>query len=176
VAGSPYAITASNAQGNGLGNYTISYVNGALTVDPAALTAALTGTVRKMFDGTRVATLALSNYTLSGILGSDGGFVALNSPTNGTYASAKVGSGIPVSVSGLALTGSLAGNYVLTSAFVTADIGVITAVPLPPSPLIEGTLFPLTQPQPVAKMDSLTVYPAYLSTSPLYTISADSLP
>jgi len=30
---------------------------------------------------------------------------------------------IPVSVSGLALTGSLAGNYVLTSAFVTADIG-----------------------------------------------------
>jgi filamentous hemagglutinin family protein len=39
VAGSPYAIVASNAQGTGgLSRYTISYVNGALTVTPAPLT------------------------------------------------------------------------------------------------------------------------------------------
>jgi hypothetical protein len=38
VAGSPYAIVASNAQGSGLSNYTISYVNSALTVNPATLT------------------------------------------------------------------------------------------------------------------------------------------
>src|SRR6202041_1634365 len=38
VAGAPYAIAASNAVGSGLSNYTISYVNGALTVNPAALT------------------------------------------------------------------------------------------------------------------------------------------
>ncbi|MEJ2309146.1 MAG: hypothetical protein P8Z78_07500, partial [Gammaproteobacteria bacterium] len=36
-AGSPYAITGSNAQGTGLANYTISYVDGALTIDPASL-------------------------------------------------------------------------------------------------------------------------------------------
>ena len=38
VAGSPYAVTAANAAGTGLGNYTISYAEGALTVTPAALT------------------------------------------------------------------------------------------------------------------------------------------
>ena len=36
VAGSPYAIIASGAVGSGLSNYTISYVNGSLTVNPAA--------------------------------------------------------------------------------------------------------------------------------------------
>ncbi len=38
VAGSPYAIIASGAVGSGLSNYTISYVNGSLTVTPAPLT------------------------------------------------------------------------------------------------------------------------------------------
>ena len=43
VVGSPYAITPSAAVGTGLGNYTISYVNGMLTVTPAMLTLKLTG-------------------------------------------------------------------------------------------------------------------------------------
>ena len=34
VAGSPYDITASDAVGSGLDNYTISYVAGMLTVNP----------------------------------------------------------------------------------------------------------------------------------------------
>src|SRR5207244_2023623 len=34
VAGSPYVIVASNAQGSGLGNYAMGYVNGKLTVTP----------------------------------------------------------------------------------------------------------------------------------------------
>jgi len=38
VAGSPYAIIASNAVGSGLSNYSISYVNGSLSVTPAPLT------------------------------------------------------------------------------------------------------------------------------------------
>ena len=38
VSGSPYAIVASGAIGSGLENYTISYVNGSLTVNPAPLT------------------------------------------------------------------------------------------------------------------------------------------
>jgi hypothetical protein len=38
VVGSPYAIVASAAVGTGLSNYTISYVDGLLTVNPAALT------------------------------------------------------------------------------------------------------------------------------------------
>ena len=38
VAGSPYAIIPGAATGTGLNNYTISYGNGTLTVNPAALT------------------------------------------------------------------------------------------------------------------------------------------
>lgn len=39
VSGSPYAITITNALGNaGLTNYTITYTNGSLTVNPASLT------------------------------------------------------------------------------------------------------------------------------------------
>jgi len=38
VAGSPFAIVPNNATGEGLANYTISYVNGALTVNKATLT------------------------------------------------------------------------------------------------------------------------------------------
>ena len=37
VAGSPYAISVSNAQGSGLSNYTIDYVSGLLTINPASL-------------------------------------------------------------------------------------------------------------------------------------------
>jgi hypothetical protein len=43
VNGSPYAIVPSAAVGTGLGNYTISYVNGALTVQAATLTLSVTG-------------------------------------------------------------------------------------------------------------------------------------
>ena len=38
VSGSPYTITASAATGSGLGNYSITYVAGNLTVNPAPLT------------------------------------------------------------------------------------------------------------------------------------------
>src|SRR5439155_15301228 len=38
VAGSPYGIVPSAAVGTGLGNYTIGYANGKLTVNPATLT------------------------------------------------------------------------------------------------------------------------------------------
>src|SRR5258706_116901 len=43
VGGSPYTITPSAAVGTGLGNYTISYVNGKLTVNPATLTLSVIG-------------------------------------------------------------------------------------------------------------------------------------
>ena len=36
--GGTYAIVPSAATGSGLGNYTITYVNGTLTVNPAPLT------------------------------------------------------------------------------------------------------------------------------------------
>ena len=53
------------------------------TVNQATVTAALTGTVTKNYNGTTAATLAAGNYTLSGVFGGD--TVTLNNPASGTY-------------------------------------------------------------------------------------------
>ncbi len=124
-----YPIVASTALGSGLGNYTISYVNGGLSVTPATLTAGLTGTVGKDYDATTAANrLTSSNYTLAGVVNGDD--VTLNDPSSGTYATANVGSGITVSVTGLGLGGSAAGNYVLANAAASGAIGTISPAEL----------------------------------------------
>ena len=128
VAGSPYTITPSAATGSGLSNYTITYATGNLTVNPATLTAGLTGTVSKTYNATNAATLTSGNYTLTGVVNGD--TVNLNDPTSGTYASVNVGTGINVTVTGLAISGSGAGNYVLGSTTATGAVGTITAAPL----------------------------------------------
>jgi hypothetical protein len=107
--------------------YQLTYT-GPLTIDPATLTAALAGTVSKTYDGTTTATLAAGNYTLSGVIGSDQ--VTLNDPTSGAYASQDVGTGIGVTVSGLALSGASAGNYVLSSTTVSGNVGQIVPATL----------------------------------------------
>ncbi len=48
------------------------------------------------------------------------------SPTSGTYASAKVGTGITVTAAGLSLSGTAAGNYKLDSSTISGAIGTIT--------------------------------------------------
>ncbi len=68
VAGSPYAITASDAVGSGLGNYTISYVNGQLTVNTAALTITANSTSKTYGD---TVTFAGTEFTTSGLVNGD---------------------------------------------------------------------------------------------------------
>ncbi len=130
VAGSPYAIIPSAATGGtfNAGNYTIGYVNGVLTVNPATLTVGLTSTTTKIYDGTTAATLSAGNYTLTGILNGDP--VSLNDPANGAYATKNVGTGINVSVAGLQLLGPQAGDYELESTAVSGKIGIITPATL----------------------------------------------
>ena len=65
VSGSPYAIVASAATGTGLGNYTITYVDGALTVNKAPLTVTADN-VTETYGDTPTFT-----FTPSGLKGSD---------------------------------------------------------------------------------------------------------
>ena len=93
VAGGPYSIIPSAATGGSFNpaNYQISYVNGVLTVTPAALGAVLAsivGNPSKVYDGSTVATLAPTNYTLTGFVGSDSATV---NQTVGQYDSANAG-------------------------------------------------------------------------------------
>ncbi|MEP4470486.1 MAG: YDG domain-containing protein, partial [Bauldia litoralis] len=128
-----YGITAS---GLSSANYDIAYAPGTLVIDPKTLTPSLGGVVSKTYDGNADATLALANYTGLGFVAGD--TVALSGYANGSYADKNVGTGKKVSVSGLALTGADAGNYVLASNALSAKIGVIDPKTLTPG--LTGTV------------------------------------
>jgi filamentous hemagglutinin family protein len=123
-----YAIVASSGTLFSDLNYGFQYVNGTLHIDPATLSAALTGTVEKTYDGTTTATLAAGNYQLTGVIGGDA--VTLNDPTTGTYDTKDVGTGKLVTVTGLALSGAQSGNYTLASTSISGAVGTIDAATL----------------------------------------------
>ncbi|MEY4732231.1 MAG: hypothetical protein RLZZ464_297, partial [Pseudomonadota bacterium] len=138
-AGTGYTIVPSGLTSS---NYTISYANGALTINPAAVTVttingALQGAVNKVYDGTNTATLVSANYILTGWLGSDGATVT---KTSGVYDTANAGSGKTVTVflsaSDYTATGATnLSNYSLPSS-ISGAVGTITeaaALPIPPS-------------------------------------------
>jgi len=106
------------------GNYTLAStsISGPVgVIDPAMLTAGLTGTVEKTYDSTTAATLVSANYTVTGtVYGGD--TVNLNNPTNGLYADKNAGTGKTVTVTGLALDN---GNYTLASTSISGPVGVI---------------------------------------------------
>ena len=99
VAGSPYTITASGATGSGLGNYTISYDTGLLTVNPAALT--ITASPRVKTYGSTL-TLGTTAFTTTGLVNGD-------TVTHVTLTSAGGGATATVSGSPYAITAG-AGN------------------------------------------------------------------
>jgi len=109
--------------------YLISYnPNSKLTITPKTLTASLTGTVEKVYDGTTTATLTSTNFSgLSGVIAGDA--VVLNNPTSVQYVDKNVGNGKAVAVSGLSLTGDAAGNYTLASTL-SGNVGKITPATL----------------------------------------------
>jgi filamentous hemagglutinin family protein len=113
--------------GNSGGNYTVTTQTASGTISKAALTAGLTGSTAKTYDATLSATLAANNYTLTGILGSD--TVTLNNPVVGSYGDINVGTGKTVTVTGLALLGTDAGNYTVNGS-ASAAIGSISARPI----------------------------------------------
>ena len=88
VAGSPYIITASAPVGTGLGNYAITYANGALTVHTAALT--ITATNQSKYQGQTLTFTGLE-FTTSGLQNLESiGSVTLS--CDGAEADALVGS------------------------------------------------------------------------------------
>ena len=79
----------------------------------------------KPYDGTTSATL--TSCTLSGVLGGD----VVTCTGTAAFATASVGAGKTVTVSGLTLSGAAAGNYTLatTTATTTAAITALTVTP-----------------------------------------------
>ena len=116
-------LTLSGTDG---GNYSLAATTVSAnigTINKATVTASLTGTVAKTYDTYDTATLASGNYSLSGVLNNE--TVSLNAPTSGTYDDKNAGSSKLVSVTGLALSGADDGNYILSNASASANIGTI---------------------------------------------------
>ena len=113
VAGNPYAISASNAQGSGLLNYTISYGNGALTVNPLAVT--LSGT--QIYNGTNA--VAGSALSVTNLVGADSVTVA----GSGMMAAKDVGSQALASLTGLTLNNA---NYTVIGGSGSVSVTPVT--------------------------------------------------
>src|ERR1019366_5152798 len=106
VAGGPYSITGSATTGSGLGNYTISYVNGALTVNPAALNITA-NSFGKTYGNTY--NFAGTEFTDAGLVNSDT-VTGLTLSSAGTAGTATVAGG-PYAITGSAATGTGLSNY-----------------------------------------------------------------
>lgn len=113
-----YTITASGLSAQ---NYDISYANGSLTVDKAAISAIAGITANnKTYDGTTAATLNTTNATFSGVVAGDTLGIA---GASGAFIDKNAGSGKQVNITGITLGGADAGNYTFAgSATTTADI------------------------------------------------------
>src|SRR4029078_11492665 len=110
VAGSPYAITPSGATGTGLGNYTISYINGSFTVNTAPLT--ITATNRSKTYGatyTPNTTHPSPDFSVTGLLNSDD--VATISLVSAGYVNTATVAGSPYTITPSAATGTGLTNY-----------------------------------------------------------------
>ena len=119
-------VTATvTISGTAAGNYTLG-AGGTTTpsttgtapasITPALLTVAAIG-VNKIYDGTTAATVTLTDNRISGDMFTDSYLTA-------TFADANAGNGKPVTVMGISIAGTDAGNYVLfsTTAVTTANI------------------------------------------------------
>jgi hypothetical protein len=102
--------------GNSGGNYDVTFVaNHAGKITPRALTVTATG-IPKVYDGTLAATVTLSDDRVTGDVLSLG-------YAGASFADENVGTAKPVSVTGITVTGTDAGNYTFnTTASAAADI------------------------------------------------------
>ena len=110
VAGSPYAIQRGTLTAGG--NYDLTFVGANLSITKKGLVVAGAAAQHKTYDGTKAATVDFSHATLPGVVAGDA--VSLDhSASQAEFASADVGTGKPVTVTGVALAGAAAGNYSL---------------------------------------------------------------
>ena len=110
VSSSPYAITPSTATGTGLSNYSITYVNGNLTVNTASLT--VTASAQSKTYGS-TPSLGTTAFTTTGTLYNGDTVTGVTLTSSGTASTATV-SGSPYAIAPGAATGTGLNNYSIT--------------------------------------------------------------
>ena len=142
AAAGAYNIIPSDVTGGTFNpaNYSISYVNGTLTVSKATLTVTGVEAADKTYDGTTNATLILTNALLAGAVSPDVlTLVTINA--TGTFTNKTVGVGKTVNVSGLEVAGDRATNYSLIQPATNATIiaRTLTVTPAGINKIYDGT-------------------------------------
>ena len=119
--GKPVTVTGLSLTGSAAGNYLLSLPT--LTADITAKALTVTGIAasNKPYDGTIAATIS-GTATLTGVLPADTSNVSIAGTATGAFATAPVGTGKTVTLTGLSLAGSAAGNYLLSLPTLTANI------------------------------------------------------
>lgn len=142
VSGSPYAVAPNSPVGAGLDNYTITFANGTLTVNPAAIT--ITANNRSKTFGQSV-TFAGNEFTTTGLLNGDSVNGVTLSSAGATATATVVGSPYPI-VPNAALGTGLA-NYTLTYANGVLTVGAAASTVTWPNPasIVYGTPLSGTQ-------------------------------
>ena len=124
VSGSPHHVYAAYIPDPTTDTYAGSTTTtpASVTITPVTLTVSGVTAENKVYDGTTTAVIDTSSAVLTGVL--DGDNVTLNSTTpTATFSSPGVGTNIPVTVTGLSLSGTASSNYVLAQPTgLTADI------------------------------------------------------
>jgi len=123
--GNDKTVTATGLSltGADAGNYTLSSTSATTTADITARTLTVMATAsNKVYDGNSNATVTLSDDRVAGD-------VLIVSYTSATFADKNVGTGKTVNVSGISISGTDAGNYMLAATTATTT-GVITARPI----------------------------------------------
>ena len=116
VTGSGFALAGADA-----GNYALNPNSAATTADITTRTLVVTATgVNKVYDGTTDATVTLSDDRVSGDVFTD-------SYTAATFANKNVGIGVAITVSGISISGTDAGNYNLASTTANATANITAA-------------------------------------------------
>ncbi len=158
-AGKTVTVSGLALSGAAAGNYTLTQPAATASITAKALTVSGITAANKVFDGATTATINASGASLVGVVGSD--VVTLNTASvSGAFATAAVGSGKTVTISGLAIAGAAAGNYTLTQPTATANITAASA-----SIVLGATSQPFNDaPRPV----SVTTTPSGLATVVTY--------
>jgi hypothetical protein len=121
-------VTGLSLSGTDAGNYTLADNTATTTADIAkASISAITGisASNKTYDGNTTATLDTSSIGFTGMVTGDGLTLA---SASGSFDDKNVGSGKTVTVSGLSLSGTDAGNYTLADSTVTTTADIAKAV------------------------------------------------
>jgi hypothetical protein len=125
--GTAKAVTISGLALGGAagGNYSLTQPTATADITVKTITASGVTAASKVFDGTVNATISTASAILTGVVGAD--VVSLTGGT-GTFATAGVGPGKTVTITGLALAGVDAPNYVLASTTTTATASITAAL------------------------------------------------